>query len=180
MTASSEGKKKRHAHQNTLDPRYTLHGTRAWSFGVWPEFVCSRLLTPSGCSANAENKCSPNASLWCLCVWLFVLRGVMGRLVFGESTPITHLTNDWGLLIHLSSPFWSRQHSNRSSYACLQEGFCSVWLRSHCYSAAECFRCTSGGNRTIGRRAAEDRVKANSYQRRRCRLVVMLFSCQRT
>ena len=54
---------------------------------------------------------------WCLCVWLFVLCGVMGRLVFGESTSNTHLMSDWALLMHLSSPFWSRQHSKRGSSA---------------------------------------------------------------
>ena len=31
--------------------------------------------------------------------------------------------HDWALLMHLSSPFWSRQHSNGGSSACVQEGF---------------------------------------------------------
>ena len=72
-------------------------------------------LTPSGCSANEENKrCSPNASpaprprlfssLWCLCVCLCVLRGVMGRFVCWECTTITHLLNGWVLMTH------SRRH----------------------------------------------------------------------
>ena len=79
--------------------------------------------------------------LWCLCVWIFVLRSVIGRLVFGESTSITHLLNDWALLMHLSSPFSPRQHSNRGSSACLQEDICcSVRVRSHGFSAADCSR----------------------------------------
>ena len=68
----------------------------------------------------------------------------MGRFVFEESTPNTHLMNDWALLMHLSSPFW---HSNRGSSACLQEWLCSILVRSHGLSAADCSRCTSGGHR---------------------------------
>ena len=41
--------------------------------------------------------------LWVLCVWLFVLRGVMCWFAFVEAKPITHLRNDWGLFIHLSA-----------------------------------------------------------------------------
>ena len=52
-------------------------------------------------------------------VCLFVLSGVESRHVYGESTPITHWLNDWALLVHLSSPYWSRQHSNRGFFCML-------------------------------------------------------------
>ena len=90
-------------------------------------------------------------------VCLFVLRGVVERHVFGVSTAITHGLNDWALLMHLSLPLWSSQHSNRGSSACLQEGICSVCLRSHGYFAAHCSWCPSGGNRPHRGRAAADR-----------------------
>ena len=86
--------------------------------------------------------------------WFFVLRGVVRRHVFGESTAITHRLNDWALLTHLSSPFWSKQHSSRGSSACLQEGGCSVCVRGHGYSAADCFWC---GREPHCERAAADR-----------------------
>ena len=53
-------------------------------------------------------------------VCLFVLCGVVGRHEFGESTAITHRLNDWAVLMHLSSPFWSKQHSNRGQRSCAQ------------------------------------------------------------
>ena len=62
--------------------------------------VC--LFTPSGCSANAEKVFTERVLVshlclfcrfWCLCC-LFVCCGVLGRFVFGESTPITHPSND--------------------------------------------------------------------------------------
>ena len=118
---------------------------------------------------RGKQKCSPNASLcpvvsvcfpglrvcvigcssWChgsACVW-------------GESTPIAHLLNDWAMLMHLSSPFWSRQHSIRGSSARLQEEGCSVRVRSLGYTAADCLLswCTSGGNRPLRGRAAAGR-----------------------
>ena len=46
----------------------------------------------------------------------------------------------------LGSGLWSRQHSNRGSSACLQEGICSVWLRSHGYFAADCSWRTSAAD----------------------------------
>ena len=44
------------------------------------------------------------SSLWCLCVCLCALRGVMGRFVFWKSTTITHLLNGWAVMTH------SRRH----------------------------------------------------------------------
>ena len=84
---------------------------------------------------------------------LFSASGVYVFARVWESTAITHWLNDWALLTHLSSPFWSRQHSNRGSSACLQEGLCSVCVRSHGFSAADCSRCL-GGNRPT----AEDQI----------------------
>ena len=102
-----------------------------------PSFVALCLLAPSECSANAENEsvhrtraCAPLPPVsWSLVfVCLFFLRGVVGLHEFGESTAITHRLNDWALLMHLSSPFWSRQPSDRGSSACIQEGIYSVCL----------------------------------------------------
>ena len=103
-------------------------------------------LTPSGYSANAENKgvhrtrpCAPSSivSPPLVFVWLFACSSLCeGSACVWDSAPMTHRLNDWALLMHLSSPFWSRLHSNRGSSACLQEVICSVWLRSHGYSAA--------------------------------------------
>ena len=55
----------------------------------WKVFI-ERVLAPPSSS------CFP-ASGVCVCVCLCVLRGVLGRCVFGESIAITHLLDDWAL-----------------------------------------------------------------------------------
>ena len=88
---------------------------------------------------------------------VFVLRGVVGRHEFGESTAITHRLNDWALLMHMSSPFWVRA-TFQSWLLCMPAGrICSVWLRNHVHSATDCSWRTSGGGRQHRGRAASDR-----------------------
>ena len=88
---------------------------------------------------------------------VFVCLWCGGSTRVGVNTPITLRLNVWALLKHLPSPSWSRQHTNRGSSACLQEGFCSVSVQSHGFSAADCSECTCGGNRPHRRRAAAGR-----------------------
>ena len=58
-------------------------------------------------------------------------------------------------LCPVPSPFWSWQHFNRGSSACLQVRVCSVRVRRH-GSTADCSGRTSGGYRPHGGRAAAD------------------------
>ena len=105
--------KKRHAHPSALRPQVHLarHVTArvVGGLAMVQGLRVSWLPTPSGCSANAENKevftervLAPRprlfARLWCLCLCVFC--GVMGWFVLGESTPITHLLSDRALMMH--------------------------------------------------------------------------------
>ena len=87
----------------------------------------------------------------------------MGRFVFGESTPITHLLIDCALMMNLSSPFVVRA-TFQSWLLCVtgRRGFAALG-----YSAADCSWCTSGGDTLHCGRAAADR--------RCCRYVLLVL-----
>ena len=76
---------------------------------------------------SLDDPCAPSPLVSLPLVFVFVRSPwCEGGLVSGDSTQSTHRLNDWALLIHLSSPFWSRQR------------VCSVRVRSDGYSAADC------------------------------------------
>ena len=113
----------------------------SFAHSMW--FHC--MLTPSGCSPIAENKrvrrprpCAPFPP-----GLLFVLRGVVGRHEFVETTAITQRLNVWALLMHLPSRFGSSQHTNRGAllHACGR-------VPSRDFSAAECSWFTVGREST--------------------------------
>ena len=91
----------------------------------------------TGVLANAENNSARPCARHRLFSWpllflcSFVLRRVVGRHEFEDSTAITRRLNDWALLMLLSSPCLLVKATFQSWLFCVLASICNVLLRSH-------------------------------------------------